>query len=130
MRNAESEEASTNGDHTQEPSGKRRRRSTWSILVAATVSVVTLTLGWLQLQSAERSVGMSLPDTMFGGYDQAYVELVGQQMTGETTETPYAGFFTWWPLLLSQLISPRTSPLRPPLARPEPRMPQQHWPAF
>ncbi|MBM7847441.1 hypothetical protein [Arthrobacter roseus] len=107
MRNADNGEVRATGDRAQEPSGKRRHRGTWSIIVAAVVSVVTFALGWLQLHSAERAVGMRLPDTMFGGYDAEYIASVKQLMDPKIMERYQSVHYFWdllFPLAFASLI--------------------------
>ncbi len=83
------------------------KKGTWAIIIAAVVSVATLALGWLQLQSAERAVGIQLPNTVFGGYDQTYIDVIAALMTDETMERYQSVHYFWYlifPVAFAALI--------------------------
>lgn len=87
--------------------GKHRRRDIWLILAAAVVSVVSLALGWLQLQSVQRAVGVPLPDVMVGGYDAAYVESLRELMDAPVVERYQSVHYFWdlvFPVAFAALI--------------------------
>lgn len=75
-----------------------RRRSTWLIIATAVISVVTLALGWLQLQSVQRAIGIPLPDMMVGGYDAGYVESV-RDLLDEAVIERYQSVHYFWDLV-------------------------------
>lgn len=75
--------------------GKSRRRNTWLLIATAVVSVVSLALNWLQLQSVQRAIGMPVPDLMVGGYDAAYVESVREIMDEPVIERYQAAHYLW-----------------------------------
>ena len=95
----------------REPTGhddeSRRRGRAWLIPVAAAVSVVSLALGWLQLQSVERAIGMPLPDVMIGGYDSGHVESVRDLLDAPLTERYQSVHYAWdlvFPMAFAALI--------------------------
>lgn len=77
---------------------KSRRRSTWLIIATAVISVVSLALGWLQLQSVQRAIGIPLPDMMVGGYDTGYVESV-RDLLDEAVIERYQSVHYFWDLV-------------------------------
>lgn len=86
---------------------KSRRRSTWLIIAAAIVSVASLALGWLQLQSVQRAVGVPLPEMMVGGYDAAYVDSVRVLMDPPVIERYQSVHYLWdllFPVAFAALI--------------------------
>lgn len=80
---------------TGQDDGKSRRRNTWLIIATAVVSVVSLALNWLQLQSVQRAIGMPVPDLMVGGYDAAYLESVRESMDEPVIERYQAAHYLW-----------------------------------
>lgn len=92
---------------TEHDDGKSRRRSTWLIIAAAVISVVSLALGWLQLQSVQRAIGVPLPDMMVGGYDAGYVESVRDLLDAPVIERYQSVHYLWdliFPLAFAALI--------------------------
>ena len=99
-----------NRRHREAPgshNGRSQRRSTWLIIAAAVVSVASLALGWLQLQSVQRAVGRPLPDTMIGGYDADDVESVRELMDPAVMERYQSVHYLWdlvFPVAFAALI--------------------------
>lgn len=94
-------------DETAYDDGGRRRRNTWLIIAAAVVSVVSLALGWLQLQSVQRAVGVPLPDGMVGGYDAGHIETVGALLDEPLIERYQSVHYFWdlvFPVAFAALI--------------------------
>lgn len=92
---------------TNHEDGKSRRRSTWLIVAAAVVSVVSLALGWLQLQSVQRAIGVPLPNMMVGGYDADYVESVRDILDPAVIERYQSVHYFWdlvFPVAFAALI--------------------------
>lgn len=92
---------------TEHGGGTPRRRSTWIIIAAAVVSVVSLALGWLQLQSVQRAIGVPLPDVMVGGYDAGYVESVRDLLDAPVIERYQSVHYLWdlmFPVAFAPLI--------------------------
>lgn len=84
-----------------------RRPAAWLIIAAAAVSVLSLALGWLQLQSVQRAVGVQLPDTMIGGYDAGYVESVRRLLDAPLVERYQSVHYFWdlvFPVAFAALI--------------------------
>lgn len=91
-------------------SGRKFRRgsvSVWLIAAAAVVSVISLALGWLQLQSVQRAVGLQLPNTMIGGYDAEYVESLRDVLDAPVIERYQSVHYFWdlvFPVAFAALI--------------------------
>ena len=84
-----------------------RRRSAWLIIAAAIVSVGSLALGWLQLQSVQRAIGIPLPEMMVGGYDASYVESVRDLLDAAVIERYQSVHYLWFllfPVAFAALI--------------------------
>ncbi|MBM7782363.1 hypothetical protein [Arthrobacter tumbae] len=80
-------------DHDDAPS---RRRTGWLIIAAGVVSVASLALGWLQLQSVQRAIGIPLPDMMVGGYDAGYVQSVRDLLDAAVIERYQSVHYLWF----------------------------------
>ena len=91
-------------EHDDAPS---RRRSAWLIIAAAVISVVSLALGALQLQSVQRAIGIPLPEMMVGGYDADYVEAVRDLLDAAVIERYQSVHYLWFllfPVAFAALI--------------------------
>ncbi|WP_346028504.1 hypothetical protein [Arthrobacter parietis] len=91
-------------EHDDAPS---RRRSAWLIIAAAVISVVSLALGALQLQSVQRAIGIPLPEMMVGGYDVDYVEAVRDLLDAAVIERYQSVHYLWFllfPVAFAALI--------------------------
>lgn len=86
---------------------KSNRRRAWPIIAAAVVSVVSLALGWLQLQSVQRAIGIQVPDTMVGGYDADYAQAVRDLLSTPVIERYQSVHYLWdivFPIAFAALI--------------------------
>ena len=93
--------------HQHDDGGKSRRRNTWLIIATAVLSVVSLALGWLQLQSVQRAIGVPLPDMMVGGYNAGYVESVRDLLDAPVIERYQSVHYFWdlvFPVAFAALI--------------------------
>ncbi|GAB3542276.1 hypothetical protein GCM10027403_34770 [Arthrobacter tecti] len=86
---------------------KAHRRRTLGIIAAGVVSAATLALGWLQLQSVERAIGVQVPDTMVGGYDADYAQAVRDLLSAPVIERYQSVHYLWdllFPVAFAALI--------------------------
>ncbi len=87
--------------------GAKPHPNIWLIIAAAVVSTVSLALGWLQLQSVQRAVGVPLPDVMMGGYDAAHIESVRSLLDAPLVERYQSVHYFWdvvFPVAFAALI--------------------------
>ncbi|WP_323960648.1 hypothetical protein GC088_03755 [Arthrobacter sp. JZ12] len=94
--------------HTARNKSTRFKRvSAWLIAAVAAVSVSSLALGWLQLQSVQRAVGLQLPDTMIGGYSADHVQAVRDELDAPVIERYQSVHYFWdlvFPVAFAALI--------------------------